>query len=74
MYIIRCKDGQRWKVREAVSLNTALNCIAHAKISGSVGSKDILNETYVGGGITILADVVEIISDGTEQNPYTMAF
>lgn len=74
MYIVRCKNGQRWKIREAVSLNAALNCIAHAKVSGSVGSKDTLNQTYVGGGITVLADVVQINSDGTERKPYTVSY
>lgn len=66
--------GRRWLVREARSLKDAMNAIAQARVTGSVGVKDILNETYVGGGITVLADVVQINSDGTERKPYTEAY
>lgn len=74
MYFVKLKDGRRWKVREAVSLKAACDAIGQARVTGSVGAKDILNETYVGGGITVLADVVQINSDGSERQPYTMAY
>jgi hypothetical protein len=74
VYFVRLKDGRRWKVREAISLKAACTAIAHARVTGSVGAKDVLNETYVGGGITVLADVVQINSDGTERQPYSMAY
>lgn len=69
-YIVKCPDGSRWKVREAMSLKKALGEIAHAKVLGSVGSKSVLNETYVGGGLTIQADVVQLNSDNTERQAY----
>lgn len=74
VYFVRLKDGRRWKVREAISLKAACDAIAHARVLGSIGAKDILNQTYVGGGITVLADVVQINSDGSERQPYTAAF
>lgn len=63
--------GRRWKIREAVTEEAALNAIASARVSGSIGSKHTLDETDIGGGITVLADVVQINSDGTERQPYT---
>ena len=73
-YIIKCRDGRRWGVRKAVSLDAACNAIAHCRVSGSVGATDTLNETYVGGGITTLADVVQLNADGTERQPYTEGY
>lgn len=63
--------GRRWKIREAKTMEHALGAIASARVSGSVGSSSTLNETYMGGGITVLASVVQINSDGTERQPYT---
>jgi hypothetical protein len=74
MYFVKLQDGRRWKVREAVSLKAACNAIAHARVTGSVGATDTLDQTYSGGGVTVLADVVQINSDGTERQPYTMAY
>lgn len=73
-YIIRCPNGDRWLVREARSLSDAFNAIASARVSGSVGSIHTLNRTYVGGGITVLADVVRLNSDNTERQPYQEAY
>lgn len=70
MYYIKDTNGHRWKVREAVSVKKALNEIAMARVTGSIGSKSILNETYIGGSVTVLADVVRVHSDFTEQKPY----
>lgn len=62
--------GRTWLVREARSEQDALNTIASARVSGSVGYKSILDRTYVGGGVTVLADVIGLNSDGTERQPY----
>lgn len=66
-YIVRCPNGQRWKVREARSLKDALDEIAHARVTGSIGGKTTRNGTLV-------ADVVQINSDGSERRPYTQAY
>lgn len=73
-YTIKCPDGRRWKVREAVSLTAACSAIAFAKSLGSIGSRSVQNDTHVGGGIYTLADVIQINSDGTERQPYTAAY
>lgn len=70
MYYIKDNSGNRWKIREAMSVKCAVNAIANARVTGSVGSKSILDETYVGGSIKVLADVVRVHSDLTEQKPY----
>lgn len=79
MYYIRFKDDktrQRWKVREAVSLRAAVNCINMARVSGSVGGKDTETKynSYYGGydrvPVThVLADVVKVNDDLTERQP-----
>lgn len=74
MYIIRLKDGRRWKVREAVSLEAACRAITSARVMGAIGQKDIYDQTRVGGGITVRADVIQINSDGSERQPYTEAY
>lgn len=74
MYYIRLNNGRRWKVREAVSLNAALDAIAEAHVSGSIGQTDILDETLCGGIRRVMADVVQVNSDNTERQPYTQAY
>ena len=66
--------GRQWKIREAVSMQEAEYAINMARCSGSVGSKHIKNETYVGGTETVLADVVQINSDGSERQAYQDSF
>lgn len=66
--------GCRWLVREAVSRDAALDTIAHARVTGSVGAKDVIDRSHCGGGEEVLADVVRINSDGTERKPYTNAY
>ena len=66
--------GMRWKIREAKTMDAALNAIAEARVSGSVGSKTIINKKYVGGGEEVIADVVRINSDDTELQPYTTPY
>lgn len=73
-YYIRMKDGRRWKVRQAVSLQAACDCIVQALVSGSVGGVDIVDRTYTTGGKTVMADVVQINSDNTERRPYQEAY
>lgn len=67
-------DGQRWKVREAVSRQAAMEAIVKARCSGCVGGRDVLDQTACGGAVTVLADVVQINSDGTERQPYTKSY
>lgn len=67
-------DGTRWLVREAGSREDALSEIAEAKVTGSVGSKSVLSRGLVGDKDEVLADVVQINSDGTERKPYTAAY
>jgi hypothetical protein len=43
MYYVKV-GGRRWKVRQAISLKAALDCIAHARVTGSVGGKDTVTE------------------------------
>ncbi len=74
MYYVRRND-RRWKVREAVSLNAALNAIASAMVSGSIGSKNTITEAKPGRPMSewptrVLADVIEVNSDLTECKAY----
>lgn len=71
--IIEVGDS-RWLVREAVSRAAAMGEIGVARATGSVGSKSLRDDALVGGDITVLADVVQINSDGTERQPYTRAY
>lgn len=67
LYYIRCDDGTRWKVREAVSLDKACNAIAFARVRGSVGGSMTVNGQCV-------ADVCVVNSDNTERVPYGPAY
>lgn len=55
--------GFNWLIREAVSEDAALDCIAMARVTGSVGGKKIVNDT-------VFADVVRLHADGHECLPY----
>ncbi len=56
-------DSGKWLVREAYSMDDALNAVAMARCTGSVGSKNLVNDKVV-------ADVVRLNDDGTERKPY----
>jgi hypothetical protein len=56
--------GQSWLVREARSHEDAMNAIAMARVTGSVGNTDILDNTACGGSKKVLADVVRVDSLG----------
>jgi alpha-D-ribose 1-methylphosphonate 5-triphosphate synthase subunit PhnG len=60
------KSG-KWLVREAVSMDEAVNAINFALVRGSVGGTHTLERN---GEKTILADVVRLNDDGTECQPY----
>lgn len=62
-------DGTKWLVREAKSHTAAVNEIAHARVTGSVGSKTTRDETRVGGVEYVVADVHRLNDDGTEMQP-----
>lgn len=77
-------QGQRWKIRQAISLTAAENEICLARASGSVGSKSsrfeqkleestehYCNRIFSNEGAIIIADVHRVNSDDTEQQPYT---
>jgi hypothetical protein len=70
IYYIKDNNGHRWKVREAVSIKAAINEISHARATGSIGGKSIIDETLCGGTRKVLADVVRVHSDFTEQKSY----
>lgn len=61
--------GRRWKVRQAKSREHALGAIASARVHGSTGHRDIIHRE--GEMSEVLADVVQINSDGTERQPYS---
>jgi hypothetical protein len=75
MYYLRFKEdkhGRRWKVREAVSLKAAINCIIMACATGSVGGKDTIAEAATRSDPPtprVLADVVRVHPDNTEVSP-----
>lgn len=71
LYYIKFPNGRRWKVRQAKSLQHALQEISNARVTGSVGSKTTMNYTLCGGTIETLADVVQVNSDYTERQPYS---
>ena len=82
MYYLRIKDdkhGRRWKVREAVSLRAAYNCIIMAMATGSIGGKDTKTDYSPGTpwdqrNERVLADVIRVNSDNTEAEPYKAAY
>lgn len=80
MYIVRIKgDNRRWLVKEAMSLCDAVHAINSARASGSIGWKDIRTEYKAGTPYgewptETIAHVHQINSDGTERQPYTMAY
>lgn len=64
------RAATRWKVREAINAKAAWNAIMFASATGSVGAKDIRDETLCGGTKYTLADVVRLNDDGTERQPF----
>lgn len=72
--------GSRWKIREAVSIEAACNAIVAARMTGSVGHRD-LSATFPPNSISwvdriesVLADVVQVNSDNSERKPYSEWF
>ena len=65
--------NQRWKIRRAISIASAMNCIIHATALGSVSGKDYVMSDKDGEDV-LVADVVQVNSDGSERQPYTQAF
>lgn len=75
MYYIRCKNGSRYKVREAVSIDAAIREISHACVTGSIGSSSykteaIIEKPYSEWPSKCIASVIRVNSDNTEQQPY----
>lgn len=48
--------------------------VINAMALGSIGGKSTRDETRMGGKITVLADVIQINSDGTERQPYVKGY
>lgn len=67
-------SGQRWKIREAISMEAALSEIAMARCVGSIGGKSIVDNTFCGGVKYTSADVVKVNSDDSERQPYQTAY
>lgn len=57
----------RWKVKEGRTLSHVINAINHARVTGSIGHTDTVN------GV-VIAKVIQVNSDNTECQPYTMAY
>lgn len=55
-------NGGDWLIREAVSVTEALNAIAYARVTGSVGSRHEVNGKCV-------ADVARLNPDGSVRRP-----
>ncbi len=60
--------GCRWRVR-AKTMKAALNEIAMARCTGSVGSSSHLDETLCGGTVTLIAEVHRIDANGNDVRP-----
>lgn len=65
--------NQRWKIRRATSMSAAMNTIIHATAMGSIGGKDYVISEKDGEDV-LIADVVQVNSDGTERQPYTSGY
>ena len=60
--------GCNWRIR-AKSMEAALSEIAMARCTGSVGSSSTLDETLIGGGKTLIAEVHRLDKDGNDVRP-----
>lgn len=60
--------GHRWRVK-AKSLSAAFDEIAHARVTGSVGSTSTLDNRLCGGGIELIAEVHKLDENGHDVVP-----
>lgn len=60
--------GHRWRVK-AKSERAALNEIAMARCTGSIGSSSYLDLTRCGGDKTLIAEVHKVDADGNDVRP-----
>lgn len=58
----------QWMIRQAKSMNHALDAIAEARVTGSIGVKDIVNNTACGGIEEVVADVVKLSHYNNEES------
>lgn len=61
-------NRQLWRVK-AKNEEAALNEIAHARCTGSVGSSSYVDNRLVGGSISLIAEVHKINKDGSDVKP-----
>jgi len=59
--------NEHWLIRKAVSYDAAINEINIAKVSGSIGGKSFVNGN-------LIADVVQLNSDGSERKAYECSY
>lgn len=61
-------NGQKWRAK-AKNMQAALNEIAHARCTGSVGSSSTMDSTLCGGGIELIAAVHRLDANGNDVVP-----
>lgn len=61
-------DGSKWRVK-AKSMKAALNEIAMARCTGSVGSSSSVDSRLCGGGVELQAEVHRLDADGNDVRP-----
>lgn len=66
--IVTDANGLRWRVK-AKSMKAALNEIAHARCTGSVGSMTMNDNTRCGGKVELIAKVHKIDANGNDVQP-----
>lgn len=61
-------DGVKWRIK-AKNMSVALNEIAHARCTGSIGSTSRVDNTLIGGCIELIADVHKLDANGNDVKP-----
>ena len=64
--------GCRWLIKDGVSDKGVMSALAHARLSGSVGAKDVT--VYEDGTEIITGWVHKVNSDNSEVQPYTEVY
>jgi len=62
-------NGTNWRVR-AKNKGAALDEIAHASVTGSIGSTSEVDNTLCGGTIELIASVHKLDENGNDVKPY----
>lgn len=67
-FTVKMRDGTRWRAK-ANNVKAAFNEIAHARVTGSVGSMTMNDSTRCGGKVELIAEVHKIDVDGNDIQP-----